>query len=154
MISVFCPSQNHSKVLELLNQQLSHVASSPSPPHSDRERLQTLAITIAERYRNQGHNAGRQLSQTFFLLLDIMQFFDHYHSKRIDIALDVSHLSSCNVYMCCLYIRLVLRPCTSPLDQCMDIKLSLFKIMLISLFDFIQVRGIGVLLGEQLSLYS
>lgn len=89
--------QNHSKVLELLNQQLSHVASSPSPPHSDRERLQTLAISIAERYKNQpkGHSAGRQLSQTFFLLLDIMQFFDHYHSKRIDVALDVSHPSSC-----------------------------------------------------------
>ena len=82
-------SQNHSKVLELLNQQLSHVVSSPSPPHSDRERLQTLAITIAERYRNKGHNASRQLSQTFFLLLDIMQFFDHYHSKRLDVALDV-----------------------------------------------------------------
>ena len=82
--------------MELLNQQLSHVASSPSPPHSDRERLQTLAISIAERYKNQpkGHSAGRQLSQTFFLLLDIMQFFDHYHSKRIDVALDVSHLSS------------------------------------------------------------
>lgn len=92
MFSILFFSQNHSKVLELLNQQLSHVASSPSPPHSDRERLQTLAITIAERYRNQGHSAGRQLSQTFFLLLDIMQFFDHYHNKRIDIALDVSGL--------------------------------------------------------------
>ena len=86
----FIIPQNHNKVLELLNQQLSQVASSPSQPHSDRERLKTLSITIAERYKTQGEGIGRQLSQTFFLLLDIMQFFDHYHNKRIDIAIDVS----------------------------------------------------------------
>ena len=84
--------QNHSKVLELLNQQLSHIASAPCPPHSNRERLQTLAVSIAERYKALGHTANRQLSQTFFLLLDIMQFFDHYHGKRLDVALDVSYV--------------------------------------------------------------
>ena len=82
--------QNHTKVLELLNRQLSHVASSPGGPQSDRERLQSLAVNVADRYKSLGHGASRQLSQTFYLLLDIMQFFDHYHGKRIDVALDVS----------------------------------------------------------------
>lgn len=36
-----------------------------------------------------GHSASQQLSSTFFLLLDIMQFFDQYHAKRIDIAFEV-----------------------------------------------------------------
>lgn len=80
-------------MLELLNRQLSHVASSPGRPQSDRERLQSLAILIADRYKSGNHGGpkpSRQLSQTFYLLLDIMQFFDHYHAKRIDTALDVS----------------------------------------------------------------
>ena len=88
-----CLSQDHNKVLELLNKQLSSVASSPSSAHSERDRLQSLAVSIAERYKQHGHRASRQLSQTFFLLLDIMQFFDHYHSKRIDVAYDVSENS-------------------------------------------------------------
>ncbi len=82
-------SQDHTKVLELLNKLLSRVASSPGPTHSDRDRLQGLAVSIAERYKQLGHKAGRSVSQTFFLLLDIMQFFDHYHNKRIDVAFDV-----------------------------------------------------------------
>ena len=41
------------------------------------------------RYRSMGHFASQQLSNTFFLLLDIMQFFDQYHAKRIDIAFEV-----------------------------------------------------------------
>ena len=41
------------------------------------------------RYRSMGHTASQQLSTTFFLLLDIMQFFDHYHAKRIDVAFNV-----------------------------------------------------------------
>ena len=36
-----------------------------------------------------GHSASKQLSATFFLLLDTMQFFDHYHAKRIDVAFEV-----------------------------------------------------------------
>lgn len=64
--------------------------SIPGGQQSDRERLQTLAVSLADRYKSQGHTASRQLSHTFYLLLDIMQFFDHYHAKRIDVALDVS----------------------------------------------------------------
>ncbi len=76
--------------MELLNRQLSAVASSPANPQSDRERLQVLAISIAERYRTLGHTQVKShVSQTFHLLLDIMQFFDLYHSGHSDTALQV-----------------------------------------------------------------
>ena len=81
--------QNHGKVLELLNQLLSSVASAPPTPESQRCRLQQLAVTIADRYKGCGHSASQSLAHTFFLLLDIMTFFDHYHSKRSDQALEV-----------------------------------------------------------------
>ena len=41
------------------------------------------------RYKKRGCNVERQLSHALFLLLDLMHFFDHYHGKRIDVALDV-----------------------------------------------------------------
>lgn len=87
-MSDLCP-QDHGKVLALLNQLLSSVASSPSSPQSQRARLQQLAVVVAERYKGCGHSAPESLAHTFFLLLDIMTFFDHYHSKRLDQALEV-----------------------------------------------------------------
>ena len=41
--------QNHEKVMQLLNGQLSRVASDPPVPHSNRDRLYTLALSIADR---------------------------------------------------------------------------------------------------------
>ncbi len=82
-------------MLELINRQLSHVASSPGLHQSDRERIHTLAIGIADCYKSTGHTGSRLLAQTFYLLLDIMQFFDYYHAKKIDVALDVSVLELC-----------------------------------------------------------
>ena len=39
-----------TNVVQLLNKLLSQLASAPSSAHSDRDRLQMLAIGIAERY--------------------------------------------------------------------------------------------------------
>ena len=77
-------------MLALLNHLLSSVASTPTSPQSQRARLQQLAVVVAERYKGCGHSAPPPLAHTFFLLLDIMTFFDHYHSKRPDQALEVS----------------------------------------------------------------
>lgn len=79
-------------MLKLFNQLLSSVASAPTSPQSQRARLQQLAVVVAERYKGCGHSAPQPLAHTFFLLLDIMTFFDHYHSKRPDQALEVSAL--------------------------------------------------------------
>ena len=89
--TIACPAalQDHGKVLAVMNQLLSTVASAPPTPESERDRLQRLAVSIAERYKGCGHSASQSLAHTFFLLLDIMQFFDHYHSKRPSQALEV-----------------------------------------------------------------
>lgn len=34
--------------------------------------------------------ARRERAQTFFLLMDLMQFFDLYHEGKLDVAFDVS----------------------------------------------------------------
>ncbi|KAL5467639.1 hypothetical protein EMCRGX_G031900 [Ephydatia muelleri] len=88
-IRLYDLAKKHNKVLEILNRLVSHVVSSPCVPHTDRDRLQSLAVHIAERYRSHPHTASGRLSHTFFLLLDVMQFFDHYHAKRWNDALDV-----------------------------------------------------------------
>ena len=59
-------------------------------PQSSRERIQTVARSIAERYKTRGHNGTRTRSSTFYLLIDLMYFFDLYHQKQNDNALDVS----------------------------------------------------------------
>ena len=42
------------------------------------------------RYRTLGHTASQSRISTFYLLLDLMQFFDLYHAGQLDTALDVS----------------------------------------------------------------
>ena len=42
------------------------------------------------RYRALGHTASQSRISTFFLLLDLMHFFDLYHAGQLDFALDVS----------------------------------------------------------------
>ena len=50
-------------------------------------RLQKQAIDVAKRYRANGFAASEDAA--FFLLLDLMTFFDLFHSKKIDEALDI-----------------------------------------------------------------
>ena len=88
MTCVWC-KQDHEKVLTLLNQLLSSVASSPPSSQSLRDRLHVLAVALADRYKGCGHSAPHSLAHTFFLILDIMTFFDHYHNKREEQALEV-----------------------------------------------------------------
>ena len=59
-------------------------------PQSSRERIQILARSVAERYKTRGHNGSRSRSSTFYLLIDLMYFFDLYHEQQFDTALDVS----------------------------------------------------------------
>ncbi len=37
----------------------------------------------------QGHTASRESTSSLFLLLDLMTFFDRYHAKKFDDAVDV-----------------------------------------------------------------
>ena len=80
-------AKKHDKVIELLNKLLAQVISLPPVPESRRNRLQKQAIEIAKRYRANGFTASEEAS--FFLLLDLMTFFDLFHSKKADDALQI-----------------------------------------------------------------
>ncbi|XP_072013036.1 nuclear pore complex protein Nup93-like [Amphiura filiformis] len=80
-------ARNTDKVLEILNRLLSPVVSSPNSHQSTRERLQRLAVAIAERYADQALSANQSTTKSFHLLLDLMTFFDQYHARDMDRAL-------------------------------------------------------------------
>ena len=47
-------------------------------------------LFLSFRYRAQGISANKFVDSTFYLLLDLITFFDEYHSGHIDRAFDVS----------------------------------------------------------------
>lgn len=88
-VKLFDLAKNHEKALEMLNKLLSQVVSTSSGLQSPRDRLQAMAYDLAQRYRALGHTASQSRLNTFYLLLDLMQFFDLYHAGQLDQALDV-----------------------------------------------------------------
>uniref|UniRef100_A0A8C5B6E0 Nuclear pore complex protein Nup93 n=1 Tax=Gadus morhua TaxID=8049 RepID=A0A8C5B6E0_GADMO len=82
-------AKNPDKVLGLMNRLLSPVIAQVSAPQSNKERLKNTALAIAERYRSQGTAGEKSVHSTFYLLLDLMTFFDEYHAGHIDRAYDV-----------------------------------------------------------------
>uniref|UniRef100_A0A8C6PYN9 Nuclear pore complex protein Nup93 n=1 Tax=Nothobranchius furzeri TaxID=105023 RepID=A0A8C6PYN9_NOTFU len=82
-------AKNPDKVLELMNRLLSPVIAQVSAPQSNKERLKNTAVAIAERYRSQGVAAEKTVNSTFYLLLDLMTFFDEYHTGHVDRAYNV-----------------------------------------------------------------
>uniref|UniRef100_A0A3Q0RC73 Nuclear pore complex protein Nup93 n=1 Tax=Amphilophus citrinellus TaxID=61819 RepID=A0A3Q0RC73_AMPCI len=82
-------AKNPDKVLELMNRLLSPVIAQVSAPQSNKERLKNTAVAIAERYRSQGIAGEKSVDSTFYLLLDLMTFFDEYHAGHVDRAYDV-----------------------------------------------------------------
>ncbi|MCJ8733278.1 hypothetical protein PDJAM_G00221470 [Pangasius djambal] len=81
--------KNPDKVLELMNKLLSPVIAQVNAPQSNKERLKNMALGIAERYRTNGIAGEKSVDHTFYLLLDLMTFFDEYHNGHIDRAYDV-----------------------------------------------------------------
>uniref|UniRef100_A0A3Q3BQS7 Nuclear pore complex protein Nup93 n=1 Tax=Kryptolebias marmoratus TaxID=37003 RepID=A0A3Q3BQS7_KRYMA len=82
-------AKNPDKVLELMNRLLSPVVAQVSAPQSNKERLKNTAVATAERYRSQGVAAEKSVNSTFYLLLDLMTFFDEYQAGHVDRAYDV-----------------------------------------------------------------
>ncbi|CAE1139746.1 NUP93 [Acanthosepion pharaonis] len=88
-VKLYDLAHSHEKVLSLLNQLLSSVVSQPSLPQSNRERLRTMALDIAKRYQSLGHDATQDSTNTFYLMLDLMTFFDQFHNGDISSALQI-----------------------------------------------------------------
>lgn len=86
-VKIYELAKKHDKVIELLNKLLAQVVSLPPIPESRRDRMQRQAIDIAKRFRANGITVSEDAS--FFLLLDLMTFFDLFHSKKLDEALDI-----------------------------------------------------------------
>ncbi|XP_056137865.1 nuclear pore complex protein Nup93 isoform X2 [Lampris incognitus] len=90
-VKLYDLAKNPDKVLELMNRLLSPVIAQVSAFQSNRERLKNTALAIAERYRSQSIAGEKAVDSTFYLLLDLMTFFDAYHAGHIDRAYDVRH---------------------------------------------------------------
>ncbi|XP_055890475.1 nuclear pore complex protein Nup93-like isoform X2 [Biomphalaria glabrata] len=82
-------AKDHEKALSLMNKLLSQVVSIAPSPQSTRDRLTSIALNMAERYTTFGHEASQMTTKTFFLLLDLITFFNFCHEGAITKALDV-----------------------------------------------------------------
>ncbi|XP_043937349.1 nuclear pore complex protein Nup93 isoform X2 [Protopterus annectens] len=90
-VKLYDLAKNSDKVLELMNRLLCPVVSQVNAPQSNKERLRNMALSIAERYRSQGISVEKSIDSTFYLLLDLITFFDEYHAGNVDRAFDIRH---------------------------------------------------------------
>lgn len=88
-VKLYDLAQQHEKALSLFNKLLCQVVAEPASPSSSRDRLRTLAFSVAERYKQQSFDGSRATASTFYLLLDLLTFFDFYHNKEYDQALNI-----------------------------------------------------------------
>nr|KAG5713038.1 hypothetical protein BaRGS_021832 [Batillaria attramentaria] len=88
-VSLYDLAKNQDKAVSLLNKLLSKVVSLPNNPDGTRDRLKAQAVAMAERFRLVDRNMTAANSGTFYLLLDLMTFFDFCHTSSVDNALDV-----------------------------------------------------------------
>ncbi|XP_069674985.1 nuclear pore complex protein Nup93-like [Periplaneta americana] len=87
-IKLYDLAGNHEKVLSLMTSMLSQVVHQINRPGSLRSRLQELANNITNRYRGQQINCSPDTASTFFLLRDLLIFFDQYHAQEYVPALE------------------------------------------------------------------
>ena len=80
----------HNRTIELLNNQLGSIVAESKSEGSKRERIELFTLKLAERFCNEGNSADKETIGIFYLLLDLMTFFDYYHKKMYNDALDVS----------------------------------------------------------------
>uniref|UniRef100_A0A672I828 Nuclear pore complex protein Nup93 n=1 Tax=Salarias fasciatus TaxID=181472 RepID=A0A672I828_SALFA len=90
-------AKNPDKVLELMNRLLSPVIAQVSAPQSNKERLKNSAVAIAERVSLSGIAGDKTIDGTFYLLLDLMTFFDEYHAGHVMERLKLLPLSQDSV---------------------------------------------------------
>lgn len=89
-IKLFDLSKQHKRVLELCNKLLNQIVSEVNVPNSNRDRLKSMILSIAVRYKTETNMGVRAVPTsvvyTFYLLTDLMQFFDLYHEENWELA--------------------------------------------------------------------
>lgn len=73
--------------LRYLSILLSQIVHQPSKKGSLRERLYYLALEISKRYAGAEHNCDAQTLSTFSTLRELVSFFDQYHAREHQLAL-------------------------------------------------------------------
>lgn len=87
-VKLYDSTSKYGKVLEILTKLLSEVLPGRKSDKSERDKLENIALKIANRYCEPEVNAPREIAGTFYLLLDLMTFFNYYHSNQYNEALD------------------------------------------------------------------
>lgn len=87
-VKLYDSTSKYGKVLEILIKLLSEVLPGRKSDKSERDKLENLALKIANRYCEPEVDAPRDIAGTFYLLLDLMTFFNYYHSNQYSEALD------------------------------------------------------------------
>ncbi|KAG9509062.1 Nuclear pore complex protein Nup93, partial [Fragariocoptes setiger] len=87
-VKLYDLASRHGKVMSILSKLLSEVVTERKVAGSSRDRLEIIAMKIADRYCEPNINAPRDTAGTFYLLLDLMTFFNYYHNGQDNEALD------------------------------------------------------------------
>lgn len=89
-IKLYDLCKQHQLVLELCNKLASQVVTEVNVPNSNRDRLKMMVCSIAMRYKTETNMSTKAIPKstitTFYLLTDLMTFFDLYHSENWDLA--------------------------------------------------------------------
>ena len=89
-IKLYDLCKEHHRVLELCNKLVSQIVTDINTPNSNRDRLKSMVFSIAMRYKTEASTSLKAIQAstiaTFYLLTDLMTFFDLYHSENWDIA--------------------------------------------------------------------
>ena len=82
--------KQHQRVLELCNKLTSVVVTEINVPSSNRDRLKNMVMSIALRYKTETAITSKAIPKsiitTFYLLVDLMTFFDLYHAQNWETA--------------------------------------------------------------------
>lgn len=89
-IKLYDLCKKHQHVLELCNKLISQVVTEVNVANSNRDRLKSLATSIAVRYKVETNMSSiaipKSVITTFYLLTDLMTFFDLFHAENWDMS--------------------------------------------------------------------
>lgn len=88
-IKMYDLAGNQEQTLRYIITMLSQVVHQPSKPGSMKERLLNLTMEVSERYRSTEINCDPQILKTFNVFKSLMAFFECYHDKKHEEALEI-----------------------------------------------------------------
>ncbi|KAK6632192.1 hypothetical protein RUM44_007223 [Polyplax serrata] len=87
-VNLYDLANEHEKVLSIMNILMTQVLTQPNKTGSLRSRMQILAHMISTRYSGLDYMCSAETASVFFLLRDLMTFFDQYHAEHYVEALN------------------------------------------------------------------